>query len=546
MQNLEHALEYPWLKKLSGSALWRASIAVRKRAVDIVFDSTLNGIGSDLPDPLHKSAAETLPLRIERHVVPQEAARDGTPQRQETWALTLGKLVSAQWVAHSGPEGSEIQRAIFAFNETAPLPARGMAVAGHLPVLDVDQWRDLAPTGGEAKGREIKVDLKLAALDALGRRFNDVDFHTALNDGTWHSNIKAREMEGDIDWQPKGHGKVMARLKQFTLPEASPHAQELAKAPAGAAAADNAASKELPELDLVADNFIRHDRSLGRLQLTAANVGRDWKISQLELSSPDATLKADGVWQNYSNQPHTTLNLHLQAGDTGKLLERLGFAGTMRRGQATLDGELSWNGSPQSIDYPSLSGNLVLEAKKGQFSKIEPGIGKLLGILSLQSIARRLTFDFDDVFRDGFAFDQIAGKVAIARGVMTTQDLTIDGPSAKVHLAGSTNLVTETQDLRVKVEPIIGDTASLLTAIVNPVIGIGTLLINRLSNNAVGRALGYEYHVTGTWNEPKVEKLSGPRQSREDATAALPAAVPAGSPGPAAAAAPAALPGVKP
>ncbi len=520
MQNLERALDYPWLKKISGNSLWRALITVRKHVVDVGFDTTLAGVGSDLPEPLKKSAGDAMPLKVERHIIPLEP-RDGVAQRQETWLLSLGKLISARWVAQNGviqgvSTGSEIQRASFALNETAQLPARGIVVSGNLPVLDVDQWRDLLPAGGGA-GREVSVNLKLGALDALGRRFNDVDFHTGFAEGTWRSNIKAREMEGDIDWQPKGQGKVMARLKQFTLPEASPHAREAAKQ---TQTAPDDARRALPELDLAADNFVVHERSLGSLKLVATNVGRDWNIDQLELGSPDGSLNASGVWQNYSRQPHTNLTIHLTASDVGKLLARLGYPGTMRRGEATLDGKLSWNGSPQSFDYPSLSGSFKLDAKKGQFSKIEPGIGKLLGILSLQSLSRRLSLDFDDVFREGFAFDEAAGNVDIARGVMSTKDLTIDGPSAKVQISGGTNLVSETQDLRVKVVPVIGDTASIVATIFNPVIGITSLVFNKLFNNLVGRALAFEYRVTGTWSEPKVEKLSGAQNPRSDAQAA--------------------------
>jgi uncharacterized protein YhdP len=73
----------------------------------------------------------------------------------------------------------------------------------------------------------------------------------------------------------------------------------------------------------------------------------------------------------------------------------------------------------------------------GQFVKLEPGVGRLLGILSLQSLPRRITLDFRDVFSEGFAFDAIGGQFAVARGVMATSDLQIQGPSAKVLMSGN-------------------------------------------------------------------------------------------------------------
>ena len=86
--------------------------------------------------------------------------------------------------------------------------------------------------------------------------------------------------------------------------------------------------------------------------------------------------------------------------------------------------ELSWNGAPYDFDYPSLTGNIVLEAAKGQFVKLEPGIGKLLGILSLQSLPRRAALDFRDVFSDGYAFDEIVGAIKINRGIASME---VDG-----------------------------------------------------------------------------------------------------------------------
>jgi uncharacterized protein YhdP len=183
-------------------------------------------------------------------------------------------------------------------------------------------------------------------------------------------------------------------------------------------------------------------------------------------------------------------------------------------------------GNPQSIDYPSLTGNLKLDAKQGQFSKIEPGIGKLLGILSLQAIPRRITLDFRDIFSDGFAFDQITGNVDIARGVMTTSDLKIDGPSAKVEIGGSANLVSETQNLRIRVLPTIGEGVSLAGALlINPIVGLATLVAQKILKDPLSQMLAFEYGVTGTWDDPKVEKLRGEQPA--DTNAAGPPHAPA-------------------
>jgi uncharacterized protein YhdP len=151
-----------------------------------------------------------------------------------------------------------------------------------------------------------------------------------------------------------------------------------------------------------------------------------------------------------------------------------------------------------------------LEASKGQFVKLDPGAaGKLLGLISLQGLTRRITFDFNDVFNEGFAFDSIAGKVAMQNGVMRTDRLQIDGPSARVLMRGEVDLANETQRLKVNVQPELGGTAALGVALINPVAGVATWLAHKALQNPLNHMFGFDYLITGKWDDPKVEKLSG-------------------------------------
>jgi uncharacterized protein YhdP len=167
-----------------------------------------------------------------------------------------------------------------------------------------------------------------------------------------------------------------------------------------------------------------------------------------------------------------------------------------------------WNGPPTRIDYASLGGNLKLEAARGQFKKLEPGVGRLLGVLSLQSLPRRMSLDFRDIFSEGFAFENIEGKVVIARGVMETSEFEIAGPAAKVLMNGTVNIVNETQDLKVRVQPAIGESIATGVLLVNPVIGASAWLMNRVFGNPLDKAFAFDYTVTGSWADPKVEKVA--------------------------------------
>ena len=205
----------------------------------------------------------------------------------------------------------------------------------------------------------------------------------------------------------------------------------------------------------------------------------------------------------------TRFDFVFESPDGGRSLEQFGYPGTLRGGSTKLSGSLTWSGSPVDLDFPSLNGDLQVDVGKGQFLKLDPGAaGKLLGLISLQGLPRRITLDFKDVFSEGFAFDSIAGKLTIKQGVMRTERLQIDGPSARVVMRGEVDLQRETQRLTVNVQPELGGTAALGVAVLNPVAGVATWVAHKVLQNPLNHIFGFDYLVTGRWDDPKVEKLS--------------------------------------
>jgi uncharacterized protein YhdP len=275
---------------------------------------------------------------------------------------------------------------------------------------------------------------------------------------------------------------------------------------------------ELPAFDVAAEQFINKGKQLGRLELNAVPEGRDWRIEKLRIVNPESTFTLDGTWHLGLAQPRTQVNLRLEASDVGKLLTRLGYPEGVRRGTAKLEGALAWNGAPHDFDYPTLSGNLVLDAAKGQFVKLEPGIGKLLGILSLQALPRRISLDFRDVFSEGFAFDEIVGAVKISRGIASTENFRTQGPPARITMSGEVDLARETQKLKVRITPHVSDTVSIAGALVGgPIAGIAAFLAQKVLKDPLDRLVSYEYGVTGTWADPNVARFDQPAPDAERA-----------------------------
>jgi len=231
--------------------------------------------------------------------------------------------------------------------------------------------------------------------------------------------------------------------------------------------------------------------------------------------NPGGVLTADGKWNTAA--PQTQLNAKLEISDAGKVLARTGYPNTVKNGSGTVEGVFSWSGGPKEFSYAALDGTLKLDAGKGQFLKMEPGIGKLLGILSLQALPRHITLDFADVFSDGFAFDSITGSAQIKHGVLRTNYFRIDGSSAKATMQGQIDLDHETQNLRVRVLPTVGNTVSLLGAFAaGPVVGMGAFIVNKLLREPLDKLASFEYNVTGTWADPNVEKAGSSKSVARD------------------------------
>ncbi|HXE40989.1 MAG TPA: AsmA-like C-terminal region-containing protein, partial [Azonexus sp.] len=370
------------------------------------------------------------------------------------------------------------------------------------PRIDADAWKNFLPddstgaAGAGGNGLSLGVvTLKTPQLHLMGRDYNQVDTTLRPRDNGWQIGLNTREAVGEVFWRSAGEGWVEGNFKRLVVRPA-------AEVVAGSTTLINT----LPGMSLTVDDFHIGDKALGKLELKARNDRGAWRLDLLSLQNPDGALKGKATWIN-TGKHQTRLDFELTTKDAGKLLERLGYVDAVRRGSAKLNGDLQWNGPLTGIDYPSLSGQLAVNAEKGQFNKLEPGVGKLLGLISLQSLPRRLTLDFRDIFSDGLAFDSIDGKLSVTKGVMrTAEPLRIRGPAAYIEMRGEADLKAETQDLQVQVRPEVGNAAAVGVALINPLVGAAALLANTVMQNPLNRLFSYRYHVTGTWSDPQVAK----------------------------------------
>ncbi|MDR1351330.1 MAG: TIGR02099 family protein [Zoogloeaceae bacterium] len=535
-QELMRYVKHPLRTALSGNILWQADVRIAPKASEFLVTSTLEGLTSTLPFPFAKSAGETWPLRVQ--------GNRGAGEREQI-RITLGDGVRPRVAALLLRRAGELERGAIGIGQAPRLPESGLNLYVRQTRLNLDAWRRLLFAGNvggaTAEAQEAEAvglpALNLAALEAqkiiaFGATLNNASLRLRPEGEQMRVTVAADELVGDIAWDGDRNadrgGKITADLRRLRLGDADAAAEggetDTASIPAELL-------ESLPGMDIRIGDFAYGERHFGRLELQAENAGGQWHLQQIVIENPEGRLTGNGFWRlrpsaGERQSGMSNLAFQLESGDSGKLLARLGYPGMVRGGAARLEGNLEWAGSPLDLDPATLEGDLKLLAQRGQFSRIEPGVGKLLGLLSLQSFTRRLSLDFRDIFSEGFTYDRIDAKMRVNEGVLTTDgDLQIVSPSGRVLMNGQVDMKDETQDLHLTMQPELGGVAAVGTAIaINPLVGAAALLAQRFLQNPLNKVFSLQYAVTGSWSDPKVERLSILPDIHPNGTAEPPAA----------------------
>ena len=510
---------------LSGQTAYKLALGFVEGRPEFTLTSNLVGIAIDVPEPLRKSAATPLALRIQSALAPDSIGAGKSAR--DSLRVEFGSLVHAHYQRDLSGDVPKVLRGAVGVGEAAPALSSGPGVAAaiNLQCLNLDAWQAWSDKLARADGgREVhglasggyapdSYALRVNELDVAGRRLNRLTATLARNNAGWNAKLDAEQLAGTVEYRPardaQQPGRVQARLARLSLPRTDID-------PVDSLLEDTAGS--MPALDIVVDDFELRGKPLGKLEIEASNriVGpnqREWQLAKLNLSARDSQFSATGTWsaagsRTAPQRSRAALDFKLAIADSGALLDRLGTPKAIRGGKGQLSGQLAWFGSPLALDYASLSGQINVGIDAGQFLKADPGAARLLGVLSLQSLPRRLALDFRDVFQEGFAFDNITGDVTIERGVASTNNLRMRGVQAVVLMEGSADIQRETQALRVIVVPEINaGTASLAYAVINPAIGLGSFLAQLFLRKPLTQAGTREFRISGAWSDPQVERV---------------------------------------
>lgn len=490
----------PLASQVSGSSSYQARFSIRNGLQSLLVDTDLVGTRIDLPPPLEKPAAEIL----RHHLTLTPANRGAGGYRID---FTVGGDGAGRGRIDSR---GTLQSLVLAIGR--PLGAQqppGLSIKAALPSIDLQRWAAWGQTQGERgtshdAGMPFHLEMATPQLrwGSLTLTAANVWLGHLPGDARWHAMIDANEIKGEIDYDPTGNGTVRARLPLVVFDPRSYRSL-------GGSELSKLKISSLPALDVRVARLMWRSTLLGSVNLNARYNASDWLLDNINLKMPEGTFNGS---MQVLGAGRVDSRFSIASTDVGKLLERMGVKDSFRKGQGRFSGELSWPGGLESFDPAHLSGHVSGEVTDGRFARINPGVARLLGVISLQSLPRRIQLDFTDVFSEGFSFDTLNGDASINQGIFRSDNIRMKGPAADVQINGEVSLPEESQKLMVHVEPHMSESVALATgaALINPVVGVAALAAQKILQDPVSKIFSVDYRITGSLNNPVVTKVSAP------------------------------------
>lgn len=503
-----------WLKPwLHGDSDWTLQLSVpdsedgQDRPPKLRLRSDLAGTAISLPAPLRKAARGRMPLDITLELPTTHGAID----------LRLGSLLHL--VGRHDPATGLTGIASFGDQPDTTLPERGLHIAGQVPAIDGGAWISVATSGSGGEGLHIaSVDLLAGELDLLGRPFRE-------------TRLRLTQIQGeriDLDFAgPMLQGRVQVPLAQLALRGITAHLQKLVwpsidtePAPASVHGGD-LPPQAVPPLHLDIADLEFAGAKLGETRLETWPTPAGMHVERLETRSPALDLRVQGEWTLENGVERSAFTADLSSGDLGAMLAALGFSRLVDGGPSVVKIALDWPGAPGAFEFASVNGTLSASVGKGRILEVEPGAGRLFGLLSLVEIPRRLTLDFSDIFKSGFAFNQMHGSFTIVEGDAATGDFRIDAPSAEIRITGRTGLATRDYDQRMEVLPKASNVLPAIGAIAGGPAGAAVgAVAQAVLQNPLKQMTRAVYQVSGPWSGPKIDRIERRAEHGRSATPA--------------------------
>ncbi|OJF70122.1 TIGR02099 family protein [Alteromonas sp. V450] len=268
-----------------------------------------------------------------------------------------------------------------------------------------------------------------------------------------------------------------------------------------------------------------HGIDLGEVTLDIAKEENGLAIRQLLVKSDETNVTATGYWKHMGGEIQSALNGTLTSPDVGQMLKEYGVESGIKDSSANVVFDITWPNAPMDFGFEQLNGNVEWSLSDGYLTELSDKGSRIFTLFSLNSLVRKLSLDFRDVFAKGFFYDDMSGTLSIVDGKAYTDDTEIDGGAGEIEITGYTDLNTGGLNYNVSFAPnVTGNLPFLVYFLATPPTALAALAIDQVLTSAKVIS-NVNYRVTGTIKEPKFDEVE--RNSKDISLPAQNAPVPA-------------------
>lgn len=475
----------------------------------MAIDANLGAVGSTLPAPLNKAAGAPQILKVNVDGGMDDFLLDGSLGRDDRFAARVqlaavgAALESLSW---------ERQRGV------APTLVPGEARL-HLPALNGAEWLALlaAPLAGQLDSHSVlrlpaRLTLTTPQLQLAGQAWNQLQLRLDRQGETTQFRVDGQEIRASATLA----NKRLTAAFDFLYYNPQPDALGLTTARSEASfAGDNRAAPlfaDWPAMQLRCHACWFMGQSLGRVEADLRVAGDTLLLSDGLLDNGNLRLTLNGRWLQQAGQSQSGLTGAFKGANLTDSADFFGL--TLPLQQAPFKGQfdLNWQGTPWQPRIATLNGTLRTSLGKGVIESVDTGhAGQLLRLVSFDALLRKLRLDFRDTFGAGFYFDGIKGSATLRDGVMSTDDLVVDGLSADVAMSGSVDLVRRRIDMQAVIAPELSATVGVATAFVGAAVFAASKVLAPLWN----KISLIRYNISGGLDSPTIhEVLRQPKKEK--------------------------------
>lgn len=484
-------------KNIYGESPWTVHVGIPgeiSAPYNFLLESELAGTMIDLPMPLWKARDQQKTTRVEFT----------WPLAENPIRLSVGSAFFMRM--KPGPDDTILSSHIQLGGQPDDGSWQdGIHLRGHTDTLDISSWlaaRDeLFTSSGEPSSIDLEsLNLRVRSLNFADKIFDDVELKLALDDDYWLCKIFSTDVQGQVRFtRNSGPGEsVLAEFQRLYIPEES----------VDSSGTISLGAEEIPRLHLYARELKLGDILLGESRLEATPIPEGLHLETLESKSDSLELRASGDWLSVQHGNLSRFKINMTSESLGNMLDNFGYSGVVKGGQSIAEFDVSWPGTPLDFKMAKLSGKLNVEVGSGRFLEVDPGAGRILGLLSMSQLPKRLLLDFSDLFSKGMGFDSINGHFSLDDGLAITDDLLIKSSSARIQVNGSTDLDKREYDQTLLVIPSVGQTLPIVGALAAGAAGAAYMLaVQGILGRSLNESNRFVYKVTGSWDDPVIERI---------------------------------------